>query len=211
MKPIIFARVADMKLYKGITETDQPANGGAFVRETNYAHECFNFYPVMLNEDEEHEYCLGFTQLLGGQNPQLHIEHIVGCEAMKNEPEVHDVIVVFCSKAQNSKSMRVVGFYKHATVYRYNQQCTFPCADGTEDVQYYCFLAEKKDCVLLPYGKRFTDGSWFVPTSGKMGCSFGYGHSNIWFAGSNTENEDEIRYVNKMIESIEHYSGENMI
>ena len=43
MKPIIFARVADMKLYKGITETDRPVNGGAYVRETNDAHECFNF------------------------------------------------------------------------------------------------------------------------------------------------------------------------
>ena len=211
MKPIIFARVADMKLYKGITEDDRPVNGGAYVKETNYAHECCNFLPVQLEGDDEHEYCLGFTQLLGGQNPQLHIERIVGCEAMKNEPEVNDVIVVFCSKPLNGKTMRVVGFYKHAKVFRDYQICTFPSADGKEDEQYYCFIAEKKDCVLLPYGKRFTSGSWFVPTSGKMGSSFGYGHSNIWFAGSNTDDQAEIRYVNKMIESIENYSGENMI
>ena len=211
MKPIIFARVADMKLYKGITEDDRPVNGGAYVKETNYAHECCNFLPVQLEGDDEHEYCLGFTQLLGGQNPQLHIERIVGCEAMKNEAKVNDVIVVFCSKPLNGKTMRVVGFYKHATVFRDYKRCTFSSDDGKEDVQYYCFIAEKKDCVLLPYGKRFTDGSWFVPTSGKMGSSFGYGHSNIWFAGSNTDNQDEIRYVNKMIESIENYSGENMI
>ena len=77
MKPIIFARIADMKFYKGITDTDKPVNGGSYVKDTNYAHECYNFDPVILEDNKE--YCLGFTQLLGGKDPQLHIERIVGC------------------------------------------------------------------------------------------------------------------------------------
>ena len=209
MKPIIFARVANMKYYKGITDIDIPENGGSYVKNTNYAHECYNFDSAIL--DDNKEYCLGFTQLLGGKDPQLHIEHIVGCKGMKNALSVDDVIVVFCSKAQNSKTMRVVGFYKNATVYRYYQECTFPGVDGNDYIQAYTFLAEKKNCVLLPYQERFSNGNWFVPTSGKMGYSFGYGHSNIWFAGSDTYNMDEINYVNKMIENIENYSGENLI
>ena len=209
MKPIIFARIADMKFYKGITDTDKPVNGGSYVKDTNYAHECYNFDPVIL--EDKKEYCLGFTQLLGGKDPQLHIEHIVGCKGMKDALSVDNVIVVFCSKAHNSKTMRVVGFYKNATVFRDYQECLFPSEDGNDYVQSYSFLAEKKDCVLLPYQERFRTGDWFVPTSGKMGYSFGYGHNNIWFAGSNTYNMDEINYVNKMIESIENYNGENMI
>ena len=130
---------------------------------------------------------------------------------MKDALSVDNVIVVFCSKAHNSKTMRVVGFYKNATAFRDYQECVFPSEDGNDYVQSYSFLAEKKDCVLLPYQERFRTGDWFVPTSGKMGYSFGYGHNNIWFAGSNTYNMDEINYVNKMIESIENYNGENMI
>lgn len=209
MKPIIFARIADMKFYKGITDTDKPVNGGSYVKDTNYAHECYNFDPVILEDNKE--YCLGFTQLLGGKEPQLHIERIVGCKSMKDALSVDDVIVVFCSKAHVAKTMRVVGFYKNATVYRYYRECIFPGKDEEEYIQAYSFIAEKKDCVLLPYQERFINGNWFVPTSGKMGYSFGYGHSNIWFAGSGTDNMDELNYVNRMIESVEGYTGENTI
>ena len=55
MKPIIFARIADMKFYKGITDTDKPVNGGSYVKDTNYAHECYNFDSVIL-EDEKEQY-----------------------------------------------------------------------------------------------------------------------------------------------------------
>ena len=209
MKPIIFARIADMKFYKGITDTDKPVNGGSYVKETKYAHECYNFDPVIM--EDEKEYCLGFSQLLGGNDPQLHIERIVGCKSMKEVLSVDNVIVVFCSKPMNNKTMRVVGFYKNATVYRYYMECAFPGEGEEEYIQAYSFIAEKKDCVLLPYQERFSNGKWFVPTSGKMGYSFGYGHSNIWFAGSETYNMDEINYVNKMIESVENYNGENVM
>ncbi|MDE7122002.1 MAG: hypothetical protein K2O42_07570 [Oscillospiraceae bacterium] len=120
MKPIIFARLTDMKYYKGITDDDKPVNGGSYVSETSYAHECHNF-EVVEKEDDGKEYCFGFAQLLGRNNPQLHIEKIIGCETFKNEEFVDNVIVVFCSTPDNDKSraMRVVGFYKNATVYRH--------------------------------------------------------------------------------------------
>ena len=43
-----------MRLYSGITDNDQPKNGGAFVKENNDACESFNFYPY-------NHYCLGYT------------------------------------------------------------------------------------------------------------------------------------------------------
>jgi hypothetical protein len=63
MKPIIFARVADMKYYRGITDEDIPVNGGAYVKETNSAHECFNFETVEMEEGNVR--CMGFVQLMG--------------------------------------------------------------------------------------------------------------------------------------------------
>lgn len=209
MKPIIFARIADMKYYKGITENDKPVNGGSYVKDTNDAHECYNFDPVQLNGGKE--YCLGFSMLMGGNNPQLHIEKIVGCETLKNAEFADDVTVVFCSKPHNGKSMRIVGFYRHARVYRDYQICIFPGNNNEDYEQYYNFIAEKKNCVLLPYQERFRTGKWFVPTSGKMGYSFGFGHSNIWYAGSNTSDTKEIEYVNELLNSIETYAGDNLV
>lgn len=120
MRPIIFARVADMKYYKGITNADEPSNGGSYVKDTGLAHECNNFRPV-IEDGEDYEKCLGFCMLSGGKSGvnQLHIENIVGCEACKKEEACEGVTVVFVSKSNRAKTMRVVGFYNNATVYRY--------------------------------------------------------------------------------------------
>lgn len=45
MAKVVFCNIAWMKLYSGITDNDQPKNGGAFVKENNDACESFNFYP----------------------------------------------------------------------------------------------------------------------------------------------------------------------
>lgn len=197
-----------MKYYRGITDNDQPYNGGAYVKDTGYAHECFNF-DAMNFQGEDQEYCLGFCQLPGysktGKEIELHIEKVHGCELMKKENKIEEAIVVFCSKAYNSSNMRVVGFYKNATIYRNQQSCSFG-----EYIQYYSFVAKKEDCVLLPYSERHSQAKWYVPSSGKNNSSFGFGRSNIWYAG-NTDNLEEIEYVNRMIKSVELYFGDNWI
>lgn len=208
MRPIIFARIADMKYYKGITSTDMPENGGAYVRDTGEAHECYNF-ATAINEEGK-ETCLGFSMLMGAyknREPQLHIEKIVGCELFKKKEFVDGVTVVWVSKSHRSKTMRVVGFYKNATVFRNYQQALF----NNGDEQSYSFIADKKDCVLLPYSERHSNSCWYVPTSQKNNSSFGFGRSNIWYAGSNTKDKKEIEYVERMLESIERYQGENWI
>lgn len=208
MKPIIFARITDMKYYKGITDNDKPVNGGSYVKDTNMAHECYNFDVAQVEDGKEQ--CLGFTMLMGGNNPQLHIEKIVGCKSLKNSDVANDVIVVFCARPGNGKTTRIVGFYKHATVYRYPQVQDFYAVEGGIYEQEYNFIADKDDCVLLPYNERF-DGKWFVPKSGKMGYDFGFGHSNIWYAASDTYNTEEIEYVNRLIDNIENYDGQNLV
>lgn len=207
MRPIIFARVADMKYYKGITKTDVPENGGSYVSDTGMAHECYNFDPIV-QEGEDYEKCLGFCMLSGGKTGanQLHIEKIVGCEGCTNEEACENVTVVFVSKASRAKNMRVVGFYKHATVYRYPHFMKFE--NGYE--QMYWFEAKKEDCVVLPYFTRFSSSQWYVPKSSAK-SEFGMGRSQVWYAGSKGASANELKYVEKMLQSINEYDGENWI
>ena len=208
MKPIIFVRIADMKYYKGITENDVPDNGGSYVKENKQAHECYNFDSVTF--EDEKEYCLGFAMLTGGRTEkeiQLHIEKIVGCQLARKEDAVDDVIVVWVSKARNSQNMRVVGFYKHAKVYRQPQYAEFESGY----MQQYNFVSEKKDCVLLPYKERHGNNKWYVPSSQRNYSTFGFGRASVWYAGTDTKDEKELEYVERMIASVEGYQGENWI
>lgn len=205
MKPIIFARLADMKYYRGITQHDKPFNGGSYVKETGDANECYNFDPL-IQEGQSHEKCIGFFMLPGRIGAgQLHIENIVGCELMKDEERIDNVHVVFASKASGSKTMRVVGFYKDATVYRYPQSMAF----GEDYVQEYWFEAAKENCVLLPYTERHSNNKWFVPASSSKYQEFGFGRANVWFAAGKGATKKEVEYTERMIQSIETYQGEN--
>ena len=207
MKPIVFARIADMYYYKGITKKDVPVNGGAYVNETGMAHECYNFSAVEFVD--EGEFCLGFSMLQSkkGVDPQFHIEKIIGCEALKTDELVHNVTVVFCSKAPNSSTMRVVGFYKNATVYREYQYQEFP----DEYIQAYNFIAAKKDCVLLPYQTRHSDKRWYIPVSTNKSTNFGFGQSNIWYATGYKKDKELYEFLERMHTSIETYDGDNWI
>ena len=206
MKPIIFARIADMKYYKGITPGDAPANGGSYVQKTGLAHECMNFARV--HTEEGQDYCLGFVQINGRtERGTIRLEKIVGCEAMKGQPFVEGVTVVFCSKAMGSRSTRVVGFYKNATVFNEYQVASFP----DDDDQYYSFIAKAEDCVLLPFKERHGNSAWYVPTSGRDGNSYGFGRANIWYAQGSDENEKLRAYLERMIRSVEEYDGENWL
>jgi hypothetical protein len=205
MKPIIFVRVADMKYYRGITENDTPFNGGSYVKETGNAHECYNFEPI-IEDGQDYEKCIGFSMMSGGKGvSQLHIEKIAGCKLAEKEEAVDNVYVVFVSKAMGTDTMRVVGFYKNATVYRHPHYMTFE--NGYE--QEYYFESAKENCVLLPYSERHRSNTWFVPTSSSKYNDFGFGRSNTWYVGGKGASQKEIEYVEKIIDSIEEYQGEN--
>ena len=70
-------------------------------------------------EGKEGLYCLGFfeTKSHNGKDVnQMRIENIAGCELLKKEESVDDVLVVYCAKHPAHKFTTVVGWYKHATV-----------------------------------------------------------------------------------------------
>ena len=199
-----------MYYYRGIQKDDTPYGGGSYVTETGDAHEEYNFCPVYNKEDDK-EYCLGFVMPNGkyGLDVNFHLERINGCEALKNEEKVEDVIVVFCARSMGSHTTRVVGFYKNATVYRSIQETVFTGEDGSEDYQCYSFVAEAKDCVLLPFHTRHSESRWYVPHKGENGLDYGFGRNHIYYADKAKENPKLNLFVENMIENIEEYDGEN--
>ena len=122
-----------MDYYKGIVPgKDEPKNGGSYVKDTKDAHEKYNFKPELLKLKgfPEGEYCLGFVETKStsaGKRNQLNIEKIEGCSDLKNDTEVDDVLVVYCALYPDSfdKETYVVGWYKHATVYRRYEKLEF--------------------------------------------------------------------------------------
>ena len=208
----MFVKITELEYYRGITATDRPYKGGSYVKETGDAHESYNFDPVKLNDEDV---CLGFAMLIGNSrnsNIQIRLENIIGCENFKNQDSVDDVIVVWCAPNEKSKTMRVVGFYKNATVYRHTKHVDIVDDEGNFVCeQYYNFIADRKDCVLLPLRERFMKSDWFVPLSGKYGYDFGFGHSNVWFANGKYFNPDEQAFAQQMIKNIENYNGKNLM
>lgn len=207
---ILFCNIAWMDYYKGVTKTDRPKNGGAWVKDNDDAHEANNFQKMKF-DGEDTEYCLGFfeTKSTNGQDRnQLHIEKIQGCELCKYEDSVDDVLVIWYAKDDCVDFTSVIGWYKHTTVLRYHDNVKM---DSDYD-QYYNVIAKSEDCVLLPKGIRHRRALWYVPRKGKKnGLAYGFGQANVWFGNTSEDNQNLNNYLKKIVEQIEGYCGENWV
>lgn len=211
---ILFCNIAWLRYYKGLGLGEvKPDTGGSYVKNTGDAHEKFNFFPTpMVFEDHfmpDDQYCLGFVETkatAGSKVNQLHIERIEGCAACTREAFVDDVLVVYCAAHPSHRFAAVVGWYKHARVFRDYQAASLE--DGY--VQYYNAIAKAEDCVLLPDTDRGQAVKWKVPRR-NSGASFGFGRSNIWFAEGRDGNPYLDDFLNKLEGRIFDYSGENWI
>lgn len=211
---ILFCNIAWMKYYKGkVYGIDEPDGGGSYVEETGEAGESYNFDPVRLSKEdsgyEDGEYCLGFveTKTTNGMTAnQLNIEKIDECQGLKNSAEAEDVLVVYCAKFPDSSANEtyVVGWYKHATVYRNYAQKSFE-----NGIQCYNAIAKKEDCVLLPKGARRKQ-DWKVNRKTK-GVAYGFGQSNVWYATDSDNPKLLDEFLKRITDNIETYDGENWI
>ena len=198
---VLFCKISSMKYYKGVIEgIDEAYNGGSYVAEHGRGHEEYNFDPVTL--DDGQEYCLGFVETKSSNSVKvndLHIEKIEGCEALKKEESVDDVLVIWCATTDLNETS-VVGWYDHATVYRTYQEAEFE----TGYIQSYNVLAKKEDCVLIPKEDRHMS-MWNAPVAKKK--RFGFGQSLVWFA----REENSKIYVHELVKRIKNYRGENWV
>ena len=202
---VLFCKISSMKYYKGACDNDVPVFGGKFVEENGYGHEEFNFLPVEMEDTSTLE-CVGFVEPKSnrGVRNTFHIEKIEGCSGLKKEPFAEDVLVVWCAKRSRG-DVTVVGWYKHATVFRDLQDWTVIFADGSEEERGYNIRALADDCTLLPEGER-NRAMWGVP-SAQYTKTFGFGQSMVWYP---TEPEAKP-FLSRLIENIEHYNGDNWL
>ena len=56
---------------------------------------------------------------------ELQLDKIVGCNALKKEEFVDNVIVVWCAKSPGSQNVSIGGSDQHATVLRYHQWVSY--------------------------------------------------------------------------------------
>jgi hypothetical protein len=205
-----------MKYYKGECPQDIPINGGSGAAKAHTAQETFNFDPVVITDENvgtPEEWCLGFVETKSANKNavnQLHIEKIEGCQALTKEEAADDVLVVWCAK-ETANSQMIVGWYKHANVFRNHQYILFKNQDGTETYVEYNISAKAEDCVLLPKGIRHRKLLWDAPRVSAKGRNYGFGQSPIWYVNDIDKNEHLKAYIDKLLEQIDNYDGENWL
>lgn len=203
---LLFCNISWMEYYKGITEKDKPINGGSFVTKTGMANEDLNFCPIEM--EDGNEYCFGFVETKSTNRKdknQLHIENIDGCKHLRDADSVDNVLVIFCALAPfRTDYTCIVGWYEHATVYRYYQEFDL----GDNDSRVYNILARCNDVVLLPHSTRVSNRPlWMAPRN--KGQHFGFGQSEVWYATDDKAYKDA--YLNRIINQIQNYNGDNWL
>ena len=183
MKKVVFCEIAWMKEYCGVTENDKPMNGGKYIEENGEGGEIFNFAP-------HNHLCYGYVMHYGAE---LHIERYD--KVLKNHSEIGDMTVVWV--ASDGKGCKIVGWYEHATMYRFwqvkvdNKYSDYPQWD-------YNFIAKEEDTYLIPEKMR----SFVVPRAPQAGKGRGMGQSQVWYADSAYAQEEFIPCVLEYLDSV---------
>ncbi|MDE6035977.1 MAG: hypothetical protein K2G36_08730 [Ruminococcus sp.] len=171
---ILFCKIKPMKYYKGVTD-DEPVE---MPEGFDYLGEQYNFKYVIENGKK---ICRGYFENHGNN---VLIENID--ENAKLSDLIDDVLVVWFARYEGIGNL-IVGWYKHATVYRHLQK----------NPDWYYITANIENCVLLSEEARKL---WKVPYSKKDG--YGFGMSNIWYA----REEKAENYVESLIKRINNYN-----
>ena len=140
MKPILFCKVNWMQHYRGL-DGDSIVATAAFVKKHGYGHEIFNNQPWR-------RMVYGFVQAKDGR---------IAIERLGASPEassLSNVLVVWVSPSPLG-GVRVIGWYKNATVFRDWQ----PAPNGSGrthkgDSFGYNVVAKASDCTFLALDRR---------------------------------------------------------
>lgn len=192
---IIIFNVGWMRYYRGLEE-DEIKRGGAYIREHGYGGEIYNFLPF-------NGFMYGYVQPPGRKEIPYN-KRIIRIERLgvsKHARSIDEILVVWVASHPDGGSF-VVGWYKHATVFRFCQK--FP--DGLdrqvgEDEFGFYTRAKDQDCILLPVSERTLEAprATSIENLGKGGI----GQANIWYADSNKPND--IQFIKDIKQFINGY------
>jgi len=170
--PIVFLRIAWMKDYKGITDTDIPKGAGSYVAQNKTGEEIHNF----LAQDGKY---YGFARIHGGANI-----NITKLGASKEANHINNVTVVFFATNPTYRSQYIVGWYKNATLFKSLQKVKH----GNGDIQNYVTSCKVADGKLLPLKERNYEVT-------------GPGQTNLWYPQAYLKNDQLKKLLTYLNES----------
>ncbi|MBR3090221.1 MAG: DUF3883 domain-containing protein [Prevotella sp.] len=164
MDRILFANIGWMIHYNGQSSNDTISGGGSYRDDDK--HEAYNFMDL-------NGWCYGYVQPVGNGNIYL---SRIDANIDKSKEKIEDVIVIWTARRPDVGGTYIIGWYKHATVYKTWQEINAVVRNN------YAFnvKAKAKDCTLLP-----VDDRCFQIPRAKKGVKGWIGQSNIWYADSN--------------------------
>jgi len=174
MEPIVFINIGWMKQYQGPSPTDAllPGNFGYF--KTNRSripmgHEQWNFV-------DKDGMVYGYVPRSAGIN-------ITRLGAARGDEEIDGVLVVFMARDPLVRQLKVVGWYRNATVRR---EASFKRRFGQYLIE-APIAARAADAHVLPVANR----SITIPTAQKV--VGGVGQSPVWYADGHPAIVDVVR------------------
>jgi len=167
-----------MRFYKGL-DNDSIVGGGSHVNKYGEGGEIYNFL-------DRGGTTYGYVQ------PARSGINIDRLGASSDDAYIDDVLVVWIATKPGA-GPRIIGWYKHATVYRKVQTLQVKEKDKHKFIHYFV-KAKTKDCHWNDYDERV----FVVPRRVKGGL----GQSNVWFADSKESSKirnEIINYIEKGI------------
>lgn len=181
MGKIVFFNIGWMDNYQGISGGDHIQGGGAFVHQNDVGVEMFNFrehqgkvygfVETKVTDNRDGQAYLPDGRLATGRQRRTICINKLG--ASNRDESINDVTVIWTAP-NPSGGTYIVGWYRHATVFRRHQvskNLTYRIYNGM--VCDYNVVADFKNTVLLHPSERI-----FEIPRGKGGM----GQSNVWYA-----------------------------
>ena len=184
MQKILFANIGWMKRYRGHGNSDKIKGGGSYNPDDK--HEAFNFQDV-------DGHCYGYVQPT--KWCRIKIERI-DSSCLKVDDYLDDVLVVWTATNPIEGGTFIVGWYRHARVYR-----TFQNGTKLKERNGYGYNIEalSSDCTLLIEQER----TMRVPRATNALNKGFMGQSNIWYADNETEKV--VNFRNLVVDYINNY------
>ena len=185
---ILFCRIGWMEKYRSQTEGDYIQGGGSYVEDNGMGHEICNFAP------DEHGFLYGYVQ------PTSETIKLKRLDESADNISISGVTVVWVATHRTnseSEGMKIVGWYRNATVFsKFQQLKPVPAIQKENNLSRYIIKAPEDQAVLLPIDARVRT----VPRAQEQKGFFG--QSNIWYADNKDKNvqkfvKDVIRYINE--------------
>lgn len=162
-----------MDFYKGIIG-DTITGGGKHVDNEGWGGEMFNFKPF---ESKVYGYVQPKIDRKYKNPSTIRLEKIGGSET---DEKINNVTVVWTANDPNNGGTYIIGWYKNATLFRYEQSSPKNSKRKYKNIplNYYA-TAKSKDATLLPIDERVVNirrqqKDWM-------------GQSNVWYADKNPE------------------------